>query len=356
MPELRVPHLSLSDEDVVLVRWHKAVGDTVTLGEPVLEVETDKASMDVEAPFAGTLTAQSCEPGDTLAPGAVIGYIATSDEAHRSSDLVESTSSATTSDAALVASPTQARGVDRRPLVAGGELRGFPRRSNQAPQPPGSSSVAAAAIDGDGFSERSLSRRRRAIARRLQEAADIPQFGVTKRISLQAAQTAVEHLRTRGEAATLTDVLVRAVAVAALELPETNAWLLEERIRTFEHVALALAVETDDGVVAPVIRNADQLDLPAIVQTRIELVERARAEQLRAHELDDATFTLTNVGPLGGEQLFPVLTPPQVSVIGVGRDSGDGATFTFVGDHRALDGATGARFLVALADALTHEL
>jgi pyruvate dehydrogenase E2 component (dihydrolipoamide acetyltransferase) len=105
-------------------------------------------------------------------------------------------------------------------------------------------------------------------------------------------------------------------------------------------------------VVAPVIRDADVLDLAGVIRARAELVERARSGSLRVEDLADATMTLTNVGPVGGDQLFPVLTPPQVTVIGVGREDDDGAIFTFTGDHRVLDGADGARFLTRLAEVL----
>jgi pyruvate dehydrogenase E2 component (dihydrolipoamide acetyltransferase) len=307
-------------------------------------VETEKASMDVEAPFAGTLSAQHIAVGDRVSPGAVIGYVRAPDEvggvrsaAEEPGDLHQSQRSTTPA---------------RAPRVPHGELRGLPLAASGAETSVRAVTVSGAVLAPGPFADRSLSRRRRAIARRLTEAAAIPQFAVTRQISLTAAQVTVEALRAQRQPATLTDVLVSAVARVAAELPTVNAWFLGDTVRVFDHVYLALAVDTDEGVVAPVLREAESLELAAIAELRADLVGRARSQRLRADELLNATLTLTNVGPLGGDQLFPVVTPPQVAVIGVGRNTGDRAAFTFVGDHRVLDGADGARFLARLDEVL----
>jgi pyruvate dehydrogenase E2 component (dihydrolipoyllysine-residue acetyltransferase) len=351
-----MPQISLGDEEVIVVRWHKAVGETVALGEPVLEVETEKANMDVEAPVAGTLSAQHCAVGDTVAPGGVIGYVTAGDEPTEqivgslAADVARSRVYAGELGNPEVPSKAATRPTVLDSLVSSGELRGLPRLVT--PTAPGNEVRESFRPSSTGaYSDRPLSRRRRAIARRLSQAASIPQFAVTRTIALEAARRDVESLRAAGNPATLTDVVVRAVAAAAVDRQVVNAWLVDDMLRIFEHVALALAVETDDGVIAPVIRNADQLELAEIAVCRADLVERARSGRLRSNELDDATLTLTNIGPIGGDLLLPVLTPPQVGVIGVGRDTSGSATFTFVGDHRALDGADGARYLVHLEDA-----
>jgi pyruvate dehydrogenase E2 component (dihydrolipoamide acetyltransferase) len=351
MPEVRMPHVSLGDEDVLVVRWHKTVGDVVVRGEPLVEVETDKASMDVEAPFDGTLAAQHCTPGDTVTPGAVIGYVSVSEETPDAGSAPRARQPAA-DDREAAGEHAPAAAAARTPLVQHGELAGIPLRATGQVSRSDSLGAVASSVWAGGYADTRLSRRRRAIARRLTEAAHIPQFAITRRISLVSAQNALEAARATGEPATLTDVLVRAVARAGCDAPRVNAWLLGDTLRTFEHVGLAIAVETDDGVVAPVIRDADVLDLAAIIRARAELVERARSGNLRVGDIADATMTLTNVGPVGGDQLFPVLTPPQVTVIGVGREEGEGATFTFTGDHRVLDGADGARYLTRLAEVL----
>jgi pyruvate dehydrogenase E2 component (dihydrolipoamide acetyltransferase) len=352
-----MPHLSLGDEDVIVLSWHKSVGDIVKVGEPLLEVETEKATMDVEASVEGTLTAQECTAGDAISPGALIGYVTTTDEprdGHRGSSLPPEQPS---DDA--VTRPNRGDELPTTPvasappsLVLGGELRGLPATTADAVISEPSVGVDDPQTRPGSYSDQRLTRRRRAIARRLADAATIPQFAVTRRISLGPAREIVDALRATVHAS-ITDVVLHAVAAAATESPAINAWLLGETVRSFEHVCIALAVETDDGVVAPVLPNVELLNVAEITTLRVELVERARSGRLRVDDLEGATLTLSNVGPMGADQLLPILTPPQVGVVGIGRDTDDGAVFTFVGDHRVLDGADGARFLTRLDAALS---
>lgn len=349
-----MPFLSLGDEVVVVIRWHKPVGTTVASGEPLVEVETDKATMDVEAPFEGTLSAQFCEAGDTISPGSIIGYLTRPDEATDEGTTPESAigQRSPTPSALDVDLPASALAGPPPPLVEHGELRGLPATELGEDATRESSTIPSVPAAPDGHRDVPLTRRRRAIGRRLSEAAQIPQFAVTRAVSLGAAHAAVTSSRSSGINATVTDALVHAVSAALGESPNINAWFLGEHLRTFDHVSIALAVETDDGVVAPVIHKAELLDFAEITRQRAHLVERARLGSLRVDELEGATLTLTNVGPVGGDQLIPVLTPPQVGVIGVGRETTTGAALTFVGDHRALDGADGARFLMRVEEAL----
>ena len=355
MPEVRMPHLSLGDEDVVVLGWLKSVGEDINIGDPLLEVETEKATMDVEAPVAGTLTAQQCHAGDTISPGALIGFV----KAPGDTDDAGESSSETQGDISKTNYITPTRDLPKLPtasasnqLVPDGELRGVPSQrlaaSSAMPQ-----QVFEQPKEKSGpYSEQPLPRRRRAIARRLAEAATVPQFAVTRTISLAPAREIVGLLRSDGDAS-VTDVVLHAVAAVAAQSPNINAWLVGETLRSFQHVCIALAVDTDDGVTAPVLPNVELLSIAEIAKVRSEVVARARSRQLRVDDLEGATLTLSNVGPMGADQLFPMLTPPQVAVVGLGRDSDRGAVFTFIGDHRALDGAEGARFLARLDTALS---
>jgi pyruvate dehydrogenase E2 component (dihydrolipoamide acetyltransferase) len=132
--------------------------------------------------------------------------------------------------------------------------------------------------------------------------------------------------------------------------------MLGEAVIEFEHVNVAVAVDAPDGVMAPVIKAVDALDLPGLVAARGDLVTRAREGKLEAKELLGATLTLSNVAGLGAHGILPVLTAPQVVAVGVGmaRETGAGETIavSLVADHRVLDGADGARFLTTFAEAL----
>jgi pyruvate dehydrogenase E2 component (dihydrolipoamide acetyltransferase) len=175
-------------------------------------------------------------------------------------------------------------------------------------------------------------------------------------VPTEHATAVVERARAAGVSVTVTDTLIRACAAAAHAHPAINAWLDEDALLEFDNVGVALAVDTADGVIAPVLRAAQTLGLRDIAELRRRLVTGAREGTLDLHELAGATISLSNVGSHGAHQLTPVLTVPQVAVIGVGsaRDTAAGQCLavTLVGDHRAIDGAQGARFLAAFDEAL----
>jgi pyruvate/2-oxoglutarate dehydrogenase complex dihydrolipoamide acyltransferase (E2) component len=337
MREIRMPQIALGDEEVTIVAWFKEPGEVVAEGEPLLEIETEKASMEVEAPFGGTLASRLAAAGDVVSTGQLIATL----DGDAKPPTVPSPEPAVTvavpsrPDAGVPAPPR--RGAPAS-LVEHGELRGIRTAS-----PPTRVGTPA------GARPEPLSRRRLAIARRLSEAAAIPQFSVAREIPTAAPEAAVAAARDAGVVATLTDAFLLALGRAAADVPRANAWLVDDTLELFARVSVALAVDTPEGVLAPVVHNADTIDIGAVAQARAALVERARAGRLAQSEIEGATITLSNVGGLGGDSLVPVITPPQVAVVGVGRSRPTGsATFTFVGDHRALDGADGARFLAAL--------
>lgn len=387
-----MPQLALGSEDVIVRSWLIAPGDSFSAGDPLLEIETDKAAMEVEAPFDGRLATVTCQEGDTIEVGAVIGYAAEpGDDLDAVAAVVaeesppepaaEAADHPAGADAASEeAIPVTRAGWDvdgelaRFVAVADGELAGLPvrpaARVRIAPTPALQAPVTAAASEAPAATpvnisadlqhagpaeRRPMSRRRTGIARRMTLATAIPSFSVTRDVALSAATAAVESARAGGTGVTVTDVLLKACAAAARAHPQANAWLSEDTLIEFERVGIALAVATPDGVIAPVIREADTLSLPELAELRAGLVERARAASLELTELAGATISLSNVGVLGAHQLIPVLTVPQVAVLGVGSarasDSGPVLSLTFVGDHRALDGAAGAAFLATFAEA-----
>lgn len=359
-----MPQLTLGDEEVTIVAWHKQPGDEVREGEPLLEIETDKASMDVESPVSGVVASHLCEPGAVVGVNSVIALVAEPGAAVDAETV-----------AAAPAAPDVPREIaDPRPLptalatpspaaqnalVKYGELRGVPWQRRQT-EPQGTAGLAPVDRAPTAISrEEPLSRRRRAIARRLSEAARIPQFETTRNLRLDRIVERVEQARAAGIAATVTDALVLALANAARTVPRANAWLVENTLRIFDSVDVAVAVDTPTGVVAPVIRNAERRAIADVARLRADLSRRARDDALAPSDLDGATITLSNIGALGADAVTPLVTPPQVAVLGVGRgrrvEGAIVATFTFVGDHRALDGADGARFLAALADQLESD-
>ena len=349
MREIHMPQIALGTDEVIVRQWLVSPDAAFAEGDPLLEIETDKATMDVEAPFAGVLVDQAYAAGDTVAVGAVIGHaVEPGGDADAARAALPTTPRAPEPEpepvpavAVAVAAPAAPAAARRFIDVEDGELAGLglPRRTPPPAEDPGPAGP---------FARRALTRRRLAIGRRMSAATAVPTFVVQREVP---ATTAIETARA-GQGTTVTDLLVKAVAAAAAAHPRTNAWVLDGEVMEFEHVGVALAVDTPDGVVAPVIREAGSLGLHEIAARRADLVTRARAQALDALELTGATITLSNVAGLGSHAIVPVLTVPQAVAIGTGTARDGLLTVTFVGDHRLVDGADGARFLATFAAAL----
>jgi pyruvate dehydrogenase E2 component (dihydrolipoamide acetyltransferase) len=353
---IKMPQIALGSEEVVARDWLVSDGDAFELGQALLEIETDKATMEVEAPFAGVFLTARCEAGDTVTVGDVIAYAVA-----QGADLEAARAELSQLDApapvAAAAVPDRAAPVPPAPAPAAveirflavehGEIAGLPAAAAPAPTPP---------PGHEGATDRPLSRRRLAIARRMSAATAIPTFSIHREIAAEAGLATVAAARAHGRPITFTDVLVRACGIAGRRQPEANSWLVGDSVLEFEHVNVALAVDVPGGVVAPVLRSVDTLDLGAIAELRSDLVTRAREGRLSERDLSGGTMTLSNVAGLGSHAITPVLTPPQALALGVGSARTVGGervvTASLVADHRLLDGADGARFLAAFAEAL----
>ena len=372
-----MPRVSLSDdEEMVVARWLVEVGTEFREGEPLLEVETAKAAMQVEAPSDGVLVQILIDADQPIRQGEVLAYLGAVGEELMPTGVDVPPLRATTPDAggstavnavassapavATSARAAQPSRVDvARTVFAGpGELYGVPtyrgaRRSALArvgstESAPGGEAVAAP-----------MTKHRAALARLMTQSAAIPQFSVRKLVAMDAAVDTVRRLRDGGLQSTLTDVLLRAVGLALLRHPEMNAHFIAEEILYFPEPAVSLATDSPNGVIAPVIRNPQLMSWQDLEQNRRRIVAGARAGRLLPADLNGGTFSMSNVGAIGGDGVVPLLIPPQVGILGVGAIRATGgesmATLDLVADHRALDGADVARFLVTLADLLAPD-
>jgi pyruvate dehydrogenase E2 component (dihydrolipoamide acetyltransferase) len=366
--EIKMPQLALGSDEVVVRGWLVADGEEFALGQALLEIETDKATMDVEALFPGVLLEPRCQEGETVSVGAVIAYAAEpgADLDAARAALAADRNGAEADDAAPVRDANGAPSADAPPragdeapvattrffVVDHGELAGLPAAMARPTAPVIDIDREAA---GDA-SEHPLSRRRLAIARRMSAATAIPAFSVHREIPVEAAFEALRVARERTPGVTFTDVLIRACGVAGREHPNANAWLVGDTVLEFAAVNVALAVDAPGGVIAPVLRDVGERDLAEIAERRADLVSRAREGRVSEHDLSGGTLTVSNVAGLGSHAITPVLTPPQAVALGLGSaratPAGRTLTATLVGDHRLLDGADGARFLATFASAL----
>jgi len=372
-----MPQLGLTMTEGKVVRWLKTPGAPVTKGEPVVEIETDKVSVELEAPASGILGPILAQAGMVVPIGGVLGHVITATEGQ------EGTPHAMAKRAPeprhVAASPLARRraselGVDLaevegsgpggRILEADVEHYALQRRAEKATSAPAHTTASLAEVEP-------LSGIRRVVAERMTASfTSAPHFY----LSVEAEATALLRMRdgllAKVEAATgvhltLTDILIKVCAQALREFPRVNASWVEGQagsgVRRHTQVNVGIAVSLDDGLIVPVVHEADQLTLAEIARRRADLVTRARDGRLTLSDLERGTFTLSNLGMFDIDQFAAILNPPQAALLAVGRIKerplvADGQVvarptvcLTLTSDHRVLDGAEAARFLERLA-------
>ena len=415
--ELRLPPLADTVTSVKLAAWLKTEGEAVAAGEPLVEVETDKTNVEIEAPAGGVVSkihvpvgTEGLETGALLAvidegAGAAADTGATAEaaasepavepeappaelEAARSGTTAASVAAGGPQTAATEAAPgpvPAASPLARRMAAAAGldlrEIKGTGRNGRigkadveralaaqappvpAAPRPPVSVPAPPPAdTPAAGFREEPLSAMRRVTAERLQAAKQtIPHFYLSADCGMDAALRLRARLNEREPdlGLTLTDVVVRAAAQALREVPAANSSWADGAVRLYDAVDIAVAVDTPGGLVTPIIRAADRKGLRAISKELKALGARAREGALAPEEYTGGTFTISNLGMYGVDSLYAIVNPPQSCILGVGAarrrpvaavagvEVATIAACTLSADHRAIDGATGARLLAA---------
>lgn len=203
--------------------------------------------------------------------------------------------------------------------------------------------------------------------RTLMSVNEIPQFHMRTLVDMEPLAAFREELKqTADPVPTYNDLSIKAAAVGLREFPRFNAWCEPDQLKLLDSVNVGFAVSTDQGVLLPTVRDADTKSLEEIAAETSEMVEMARNGRLRASLQMGAGFTISNLGPIGIDSFAPIISPPQVAILGIGSIKPqpiviDGeievrraAQLTLVLDHRAADGAEGAQFLAALAEIFTH--
>ncbi len=413
--------LSPTMEEGRLVKWHKREGDAVQVGETLAEVETDKAIMDLQARADGILRQVAVAEGQTVpvgkeiavivAPGETVG--ATPAPAPRPAPASVSGSgergavpSATVPAAAAVApadatrvkaSPLAKRmakeaGVDLKLLQGSGpggrvvkqDLESLGRGEtgevrSAAPQPtvrrevPLPSPVSPGVVgSGAAYEDVPLTQIRKTIAKRLATSlGPVPHFFLTTEVDMERAAEARDALNRqlgdRGKVS-FNDIILKATALALTKHRACNAWFQEDHIRYWNEVHIGMAVAVEDGLITPVIRNADVKPLLEIGREAGDLADKARSRRLQPHEYTGSTFSVSNLGMFDIDQFTAVINPPEAGIIAVGsimqKPVVVDATvlprrrmrITMSCDHRVIDGATGAGFLKTLKEMLENPL
>ena len=360
-----MPRLSLAMKEGTIVQWFKKEGDMVKKGEPLVEVLSEKATYEVEAPASGVLRKILAEEGMDVPVAGTLGIITAPDE-----ELPEIEAVA----AAPVIEAEEAVAVPERKVLEKVEERiiASPAAKRLAKE----HGIDLAQVRGTGPEGRIVEEdvgsliEEAKVMPRVREV--IPLTGIRKtaaeRVSLSARRAPqstismevdmsnMAKLRERVQVS-YTDVLVKAVAKALAEHPIINSTLEKGQIKVFADINIGVAVATEMGLIVPVIHNADGKSLTEIASTLKELVEKAKQSKLAKEELTGGTFTITNLGMYGVDVFTPIINPPETAILGVGRVAEKPVvveeqivvrptmqlSLTF--DHRVVDGAPAARFL-----------
>jgi pyruvate dehydrogenase E2 component (dihydrolipoamide acetyltransferase) len=402
--------LSPTMEEGRVLKWVKQEGDPVESGDVVVEVETDKATMEVEAMGSGVLRKILVGEDTTVPTGTLLGVVAAEDE-DISAILEEADAAAPAAVAAAAepqgsaaegptapagpaaapsaagdgdrvkASPLAKRMADDRGIRLEG-LRGtgpggrIIKRDIEAAASTGVPAPAATApqIDYDIPYERvELSQLRKAIARNLiQSLGPIPHFFLTREIDmdevLKLRGQLNEALAESGAKIGVNDIIVKTAAQALTEHPDVNVSFAGDHIRRFTRVDVGIAVAVPDGLITPVLRDAASKGLRQISAESRELIARARERKLTPEDYQGATFTISNLGMYGIDEFTAVINPPAATILAVGATQEKPVAIddtvqirprmrvTLSCDHRAVDGAMGAEFLATFAEMLENPL
>jgi len=415
--------LSPTMEEGRLVKWTKRAGDAVKTGETLAEVETDKAVMELVARAEGQLLQQLVPEGATVPVGDVVAYIGAAGEtvdaaaaapaaarpapaAGGPPPVVSPQPAATRPAAAGVpavavapadatrvkASPlakriAEEKGVDLRLVLGSGPGGRVIMRDLDAAVPRPSTATPAVALvearatpraavvptSGAAYEDVPLTQIRKTIAKRLATSlGPIPHFFLTNEVDMERAAEAREALNQQlgdqGGKISFNDIIVKATALALMRHRACNAWWQDDHIRYWNEVHLGMAVAVEDGLITPVIRNAEAKPLSQIAAESRELAQRARDRRLKPEEYTGATFSVSNLGMLDIEQFTAVINPPEAGIVAVGSIvpkpvvvAGEVTVrrrlrLTMSCDHRVIDGATGAVFLKTLKQMLENPL
>jgi pyruvate dehydrogenase E2 component (dihydrolipoamide acetyltransferase) len=371
--EVIMPMLGMNQDTGKVVRWLRAEGDSVAKGDPLFEVETDKVTVEIEAPAAGTLHGISAAEGEDVPVGRAIAFLLAEGE---SGDPESQSPRSPTADRALVR-PRRSLASPKARRLASEQGIEIDRLSGSGPNGAvvaadverHADAVASALPDESAGTVFEVGSVWRVMAERTQQSwQEVPHFFLSCEVDATRLDGWRATVRQRPSApvVTHTDLLVRLVAAALQEHPRVNASWRDGTIAANERVNIGIAVAVDEGLVVPVIADADQLELLEIAGRRAELVAAARARRLKPADVDGGTFTISNLGIFRVDAFVAIVNAPQAAILSVGRiaqravvvDGTIVARPTLVlglsFDHRVVDGAAGARFLDTLA-ALVEE-
>ena len=342
-----MPALGMTQDTGKLVRWLRPAGASVTKGEALMEVETDKVTVEIEAPADGVLAELSAREGDEVPVGRVVALILAPGETAESRPRPRPAASPKAKRIAA------ARGIDLSRLQGSGPGGAIVASDLEEAAP----AAALASPVESGSIWRRMAERTTAAWQ------TVPHFSLQREVDASQLLSRRDdaHRQAGLEEVTIGDLLIRIAALALREHPRVNASWRDGEIVLSPGIHVAVAVAVDDGLVVPVVHDADRLALSEVATRRRELVAAAREHRLRPDDVSGGTFTISNLGMFGVDAFQAIVNPPQAAILAVGRIRDRAVvlegtlvarpvlTLTVSFDHRVVDGARGARFLETLA-------
>ncbi|KFA90227.1 pyruvate dehydrogenase complex dihydrolipoamide acetyltransferase [Archangium violaceum] len=398
-----MPSLSPTMTEGKLIKWLKKEGDKVSSGQAIAEVETDKSNLEVEAYDDGVLARIVVQEGQMAKVGSPIAFLAGKGGAKAAAPAAQAPAPAA---APKAAAPAPAQAPAPAPKTApvptpGGRVRASPLAKRMArdrgldlsqvqgsgplgrivksdiekalTQAPAAAKAPAAAAAAPGVRPEPkavpVTTMRKVIAQRMAEVKPgVPHFYLSVDVEMDAALKIREEAKALESKVSVNDIIVKASAMALRRYPKMNVSLQGDTILHFETVDVGIAVAIEDGLITPIIRDADKKGLSAISAEARDLAERARKRGLKPHEYTGGSLTVSNLGMYGIDSFIAVINPPQAAILAVGSVSDkvvvrDGQmvvrklmTVTLSGDHRVIDGAIGAEYLRELKALLEHPM
>jgi pyruvate dehydrogenase E2 component (dihydrolipoamide acetyltransferase) len=400
---IRMPKMSDTMTEGVIVSWLKQVGDDIKSGDILAEVETDKATMELENFVKGTLLhigipAGGSVPVDALiaivgqkgedisallnaAPTAPVASSAPIAEELKAETSIPSVAASTNSnDSRVKASPlaksiAKDKGIDLSQVQGSGDngriikkdIENFTPASKSGPVASTPASLPQI-IAQESFEEVNLSQMRKVIARRLSESKHTaPHFYLTMSINMDKAIAARKQMNEFSDVKiSMNDIIIKAVALSLRKNPNVNSSWLGEKIRYNHHIHIGVAVAIEDGLIVPVVKFADNKSIAHISAEVKQLADKAKNKKLQPNEFEGNTFTISNLGMFGIDEFTAIINPPDACILAIGAAKeavivengqmkvGNVMKVTLSCDHRVVDGAVGSSFLQTLKDLLEN--
>ncbi len=396
---IRMPKMSDTMTEGVIQSWLKKVGDDIKPGDILAEVETDKATMELENYVKGTLLHIGIPDGGTVPVDAVIAIVGqkgedisallngaqTKPQEAKKEDQAVAISSAPasapvkseSSDSRLKASPlakklAEEKGIDIAAVTGSGDSGRIVKRDvenfKSGSGTTGSAISRPTVVGAESYEEVNVSQMRKVIARRLSESKNgAPHFYLTMSIVMDKAIEARKAMNEMSDVKiSMNDIVVKAVAASLRKHPAVNSSWLGDKIRYNHHIHVGVAVAIDDGLIVPVIKFADNKSISHISSEVKELADKAKNKKLQPHEFEGNTFTISNLGMFGIDEFTAIINPPDACILAVGAAKetviaengqmkiGNVMKVTLSCDHRVVDGAVGSAFLKTLKELLEN--